>query len=398
MSIRIIHTSDWHLGRKLHGESLAEAHTIFLDWFIDELIPDQKPQLIVVAGDIYDRGIPPTEVMELFEESLSRIHARGVPMLITSGNHDSSVRLGSNTRWLDRVGLHFRTRISEITRPVVIEGTDFELYAYGIPYIEPDADTGTGDNQFDVPAEHTDVLNEAVKRIKADLSKRPGSKQKRTLVASHAFVSGGIASESERPLRIGGAEIADSAVFSGINYVAMGHLHGARPLEEMKQSTICYSGSPLPFSFSERDHEKQVLIVEMDADGVSHKNVRSVPIPQIRKMRFLEDTLENVYKIAESDPNRNDWMHIKLRDTNVAPGVYDALKARYPHLLKWEYNRDGRDSVYVPNQAGEKLNSPAEITKRFYERVTEEAPSQSMVNLIEDCCNSVNESLSQVKK
>jgi exonuclease SbcD len=382
----------------LHGESLAEAHAKFLDWFIDELLPDQKPNLIVVAGDIYDRGIPPTEVMEMFEESLARIHARGVPMLITSGNHDSSVRLGSNTRWLDPFGLHFRTRISEITKPVVIEDANFELYAYGIPYIEPDADTGTNENQLDVPAEHTDVLDEAVRRIKANLQKSKGSKPKISLVASHAFVTGGLAADSERPLRIGGAENADSAVFSGIDYVAMGHLHGAQFLGEMKKSTIHYSGSPIPFSFSERDHEKQVLLVSIDSDGVSHERVTPIYIPQIRKMRYLEESLENVYRIAESDPNRYDWMHIKLKDTNVAPGVYDALKARYPHLLKWEYSREGRDSIYVPNKAGERLNSPAEVTKRFYEHVVEEPPTERMVALIEDCCNSVNESLSQVKK
>lgn len=398
MSLRILHTSDWHLGRKLHGESLTDAHVKFLDWFIDDLVPDQKPNLIVVSGDIYDRGIPPTEVIELFEDSLSRIQSRGVPILITSGNHDSSVRLGSNTRWLDRVGLHFRTRISEISKPVVVEGSDFDLYAYGIPYIEPDADTGVGENQLDVPAEHTDVLNEAVKRIKTDVNSKKGSKQKRTLVASHAFVTGGIAADSERPLRIGGAENADAAVFSGIDYVAMGHLHGAQYLGEMRQSTIHYSGSPIPYSFSEREHEKQVLLVTIDSNGVSHKNIQPIYTPQIRKMRFLEDTLENIYKYAENDRNRDDWMHIRLRDEHVSPGVYDALKARYPHLLKWEYNRDGKNSVYVPNQAGQKLNSPTEVTKRFYERVTEEPPSKEIIELIQDCCNSVNESISQVKK
>jgi exonuclease SbcD len=242
------------------------------------------------------------------------------------------------------------------------------------------------------------VLNEAVKRIKKDFEKSTKAKSKRTLIASHAFVTGGIAAESERPLKIGGAENADSAVFSGIDYVAMGHLHGAQFLGDMKQSTIHYSGSPIPFSFSEKDHEKQVLSVTINANGVSHKDVKAIPVPQIRKMRFIEDSLANVYKIAESDMDRDDWMHIRLKDTNVAPGVYDALKARYPHLLKWEYNREGRDSVYVPNQPGEKLNSPSEVTKRFFERVTEEEPSKGMIKLIEDCCNSVNDSLSQVKK
>ena len=398
MTLRILHTSDWHLGRKLHGESLSQAHEKFLDWFIDDLIPDEKPHLIVVSGDIYDRGIPPTEVIELFEDSIARIQASDTPILITSGNHDSSVRLGSNTRWLDRFGLHFRTRISEITRPVIVEGDDFDLLAYGIPYIEPDADTGTGENQFDVPAEHTDVLNEAVKRIKNNFEINKGSKPFRTLIASHAFVTGGIAADSERPLKIGGADNADAAVFAGIDYVAMGHLHGAQYLSEMKQSTIRYSGSPIPFSFSEREHKKQVLLVTINRDGVNHKSVESREIPQIRKMRYIEDTLDNVLRFAESDSNKDDWMHINLKDQSVAPGVYDALKARYPHLLKWEYNRDRRNSIYVPNQDGMKLNSPLEITKRFYERVTEETPSNQINALIEDCCESVNSALSQVKK
>lgn len=398
MSLRVIHTSDWHLGRKLHGESLTAAHEKFLDWFIADLIPDQKPDLIVVSGDIYDRGIPPTEVIEMFEDSLARIQSLGSPILITSGNHDSSVRLGSNTRWLDRFGLHFRTRISELNKPVVIEGDDFNLLAYGIPYIEPDSDTGPGENQLDVPAEHTDVLSEAVKRIKLSVASQKGGKPFRTLVASHAFVTGGVAVDSERPLKIGGADNADAALFSGIDYVAMGHLHGAQYLGEMKKATIRYSGSPIPFSFSEREHEKQVLIVNIDKDGASHSAVQSIPTPQIRKMRYVEDSLENVLRMAESDPNKDDWMHINLKDETVTPGVYDALKARYPHLLKWEYNRDGRSTIYVPNQEGMKLNSPTEITKRFYERVTEQKPSKEIVALIEDCCESVNASLSQVKK
>jgi hypothetical protein len=115
-------------------------------------------------------------------------------------------------------------------------------------------------------------------------------------------------------------------------------------------------------------------------------------------MRYIEDSLENVLRMAESDSNKDDWMHINLKDETVTPGVYDALKARYLHLLKWEYNRDGRSTIYVPNQEGMKLNSPTEITKRFYERVTEQKPSKEIVALIEDCCESVNASLSQVKK
>jgi len=396
--VRVIHTSDWHLGRKLHGESLTAAHEKFLDWFIGDLLPETKPDLIVLSGDVYDRGIPPTEVIEMFEDALARIHATGHPILITSGNHDSSVRLGSNTRWLDKFGLHFRTRISEINKPVIIEGNDFNLFAYGIPFIEPDADTGEGENQLNVASEHTDVLNEAVRRIKSDVASQRSNQPVRTLIASHAFVTGGINSESERPLRVGGADNADAAVFSGIDYVAMGHLHRAQSLTQMKQATISYSGSPIPYSFSEKDHEKQVLLVTIDKTGTSHENIEAIPTPQVRKMRYVEDTLENVFKLAETDPNRDDWMHISLKDETVAAGVYDALKSRYPHLLKWEYNRENRSSIYLPDSSDLSLNSPAEVTKRFYERVTESNAPAEIVDLINDCCDSVNASLSQVKK
>lgn len=410
--MRILHTSDWHLGRKLHGESLATAHQLFLDWFIDEVIPHQRPNLIVVSGDIYDRGIPPTEVIELFEESLERIHAHRVPILITSGNHDSSVRLGSNTRWLDRVGLHFRTKISELTKPVIIPGDDFDLYAYGIPYIEPDVDTGVGPNQLPVKNNHTAVLAESVRRIRADFESVKSSRPIRSLVASHAFVRGGFQSASERSLRLGGEpklneagkfEVgglgeADAELFAGIDYVAMGHLHGAQPIEETNSSVIRYSGSPIPYSFSERDHEKQVLLVKISKDGISQDDIETIHTPQERKMRVIEDSLENVFKRAENDPNSKDWLHIILSDESVPAGVFDALKRRYPHLLKWEYKRGERASIYNESRDALKRVTPSDITKRFYERVRGVEPSVETKNLIDDCCEAVQLGLSQVKK
>lgn len=409
--MRILHTSDWHLGRKLHGESLSSVHQNFLDWFIDEVIPEQSPHLIVVSGDIYDRGIPPTEVIELFENSLERIEATGTPILITSGNHDSSVRLGSNTRWLDRVGLHFRTRISELTKPVILQGEDFDLYSYGIPYIEPDVDTGLGLNQLNTKNNHTSVLAESVRLIKASLPKS-GNRPIRTLVASHAFVRGGIQSASERSLRLGGESKldengklqvgglgeADAELFAGIDYVAMGHLHGAQPIRETKSSTIQYSGSPIPFSFSEKDHEKQVLLVTITKDGVDRKNIVPIQVPQQRKMRVIEDTLENVLRNSETDPNREDWLHIILQEQSVPAGVYDDLKRRYPHLLKWEYKRGERTSIYAEISDGSRRITPSDITKHFYEKVRGVAPSEETKSLIDDCCETVQLGLAQVHK
>jgi exonuclease SbcD len=203
--MRILHTSDWHIGRRLHGESLAASHENFLNWLHSDVIAETKPELLVVSGDIYDRGVPPTEAIELFEDTLAEINKYGIQVLITSGNHDSRVRLGSNTRFMSGLGLHFRTRLHEIDKPVVIPSDDFELLAYGIPYLEPDVDAG----QWQVEASQSAVLAEAMRLINADVEnrKKQSSKPLCVLVATHAFVEGATKSDSERnikDIRVGG--------------------------------------------------------------------------------------------------------------------------------------------------------------------------------------------------
>ena len=404
--MKILHTSDWHLGRRLHGESLVASHERFLGWIHEEVIADLKPDLLVVSGDIYDRGVPPTDAIELFEDTLAEIRNHNIPVLITAGNHDSRVRLGSNTRFMSGIGLHFRTRLKEVDVPVVVENDDFTLLAYGIPYLEPDVDAGTAEHQWNVDSSQTGVLAEAMRLINLDVEvrRKKSSKPVRVLVASHAFVQGATGSESERNIKdvtkVGGLGQSDAAVFAGADYVAMGHIHRPHAKNEIKGpgSTILrYSGSPIPFSFSERDHEKQVLLVDITANGVKDSGIESIFAPKLRGMRQIEGTLEEI--LSNKHPETDDWVKVILSDKEMPINVFETLKLKFKHLLDLGHqssldriNSSGRGEVLLQDL------TPEEVTRRFVERVTQEESTQSVNQVIDDCCSEVRTQLSQVTK
>jgi exonuclease SbcD len=404
--MRIIHTSDWHIGRRLHGESLAPSHEKFLQWLHSEVISGVKPELLVVSGDIYDRGVPPTEAIELFEDTLAEINKFGIQVLITSGNHDSRVRLGSNTRFMSGMGMHFRTRLKDVSSPVEIPGDDFILLAYGIPYLEPDVDAGPDtERQWQVEPSQTAVLAEAMRRINLDVEARRASASKplRVLVATHAFVEGATKSDSERnikDIRVGGLGQTNASVFAGADYVAMGHIHRPHSKNEIKgpgSTLLRYSGSPIPFSFSERDHEKLVLQVDITKDGVKDSEIDALPAPTIRGMKQIEGTMEQL--MSDQHKETSDWLKVVLTDNEIPINVFDTLKRKFDHLLDLE-TRVTTDGVVGKNQDGVLLQNltPEEVTRRFVAKVTNGEASDAVSSAIDDCCSEVRVALSQVNK
>ena len=391
--MKILHTSDWHLGRRLEGESLFEPHEHFLRWLTEELIPSQKPDLLVIAGDIFDRPVPPTEAIELYEKSLAQISKLGVKILISAGNHDNRVRLGMHSGFLENMGVHFRTRLHQIADPVRIEADDFVLLAYGIPYLEPDVDAGANDHQWDVePTTHA-VMSQALRLIREDLVTRRKKEVKpvRTLVASHAWVTGGSGSESERNVKVGTLGQASADLFKDIDYVAMGHLHGPQQVKSAG-SLVYYSGSPIPFSFSERDHEKRVLLIEMGPEGAKESDVTSHNVPQVRRMQQFKDTVEAL--LSDKYPATEDWVKVIVTDEKVPVGFFEILKSRkFKYLLQMipEKSIDG-----IVNRSGEGILlqnlTHEEVTKRFIKRVTRSEELDSDMNsAIESCCHEVEQ-------
>ncbi len=296
--MRLLHTSDWHLGRTLHGVNLHEAQSAVLER-ICELVedpPDGIPvDAVLVAGDVYDRGVPPVESVQLFEWTLSRLSAV-TTVVITSGNHDSAIRLGYGAG-LFRDSIRMVTDLGQLDLPVLLEGSDgVRAAVYGIPYLDPDhARVALAGGGEPLPRSHQAVVGAACDRIRADLADRPGV---RSVVLAHAFVAGAEPSDSERSIMVGGVDRVAGTVFHGIDYAALGHLHGPQAPESADGSVVRYSGSPLRYSFSEQEQQKVVLLVDVDAAGPAR--VTPVEIAQPRAMATLRGCLDDLLEVESS--------------------------------------------------------------------------------------------------
>ncbi len=278
--------------------------------------------MVLVAGDVYDRAVPPVDAVELCEDALVRLHATGARIVLISGNHDSARRLGFGSGLLELAGVHLRTQVANLARPVLLEDAHGPVAIYGVPYAEPDAVRGELPPQ--VAKGHAGVLGHAVQRIKADADARG---VRRRVVMAHGWVTGGAASESERDITVGGVGQVPAGTFAGFSYVALGHLHGQQTLA----GHLRYSGSPLPYSFSEATHRKGSWLVELDADGA--KRAERVPAPAYRRLSLLRGRLADLLGSALYTQHEQDFVSVTLTDTSRPEGPMDALRARFPHIL-----------------------------------------------------------------
>jgi exonuclease SbcD len=323
--MRMLHTSDWHLGRCLHRADLREAQARFADHLVDT-VRRERVDAVLVAGDVYDRAVPPVDAVALFEQTLVRLHDAGARVILISGNHDSPRRLGVNSALIDVAGVHLRTRHETLDVPVVLPDSHGDVAVYGVPYTEPAAVGERG---------HTAVFSAALERIRGDIARRGSS---RTVVMAHAWVAGGNPTESERDIGaagVGGLGQVPVAMFDGIGYVALGHLHGRQTLAPQ----LRYSGSPLPYSFSEKDHVKGSWLVEFGATGLGE--VEFVPAPVYRRLSVLRGTLADLLTSAAHADRENDFVAVTLTDAVRPEAPMDRLLTRFPHILTLEFRPEG---------------------------------------------------------
>jgi exonuclease SbcD len=331
--MRLIHTSDWHLGRTLHGESLLEYQSVFLDWLLGQAT-GHRVDAVVVAGDVYDRAVPPTDAVALLDQTLVRFFRAGIPVVLTSGNHDSAVRLGFASGLSEAAGIHLRTRVEDIARPVIIRDEHGEVGIYGIPYLLPDAVMA----ELGAERSHASVLAAACERIRADAAARG---LRRTVIIAHALVTGGQVSESERDIRVGGIGDAPARVLAGCSYLALGHLHGQQRVDAGDTTSARYSGSPLAFSFSERDHRKSVTLAEIAGDGTVVTQLLPTPVPKsLRQVRGRLDEL-----LARADGDLADlagaWVKAVLTDQARPVAPMERLRERWPHTIALDFQPEG---------------------------------------------------------
>jgi exonuclease SbcD len=322
--MRLLHTSDWHLGRSLHRADLRAAQSQFLDHLVTT-VRAEKVDAVLVAGDVYDRAVPPVDAVQMCEDALLRLHDAGARVVVISGNHDSARRLGFGSKLLDVAGVHLRTRAAALAEPVLLSDRHGDVAVYGIPYLEPAA---VRDELPGAPDGHAGVLAHAVRRIAADADARRAG---RRVVVTHSWVTGGSVCESERDISIGGAGQVPSALFDGFSYVALGHLHGRQTLAD----GIRYSGSPLPYSFSEASHRKGSWLVELDAAGTVRAEL--VPAPVFKQLNVLCGTLKDLLSSPRYAAYENDFLSVTLTDQVRPEGAMDALRTRFPHILVLAY-------------------------------------------------------------
>ncbi|MBF6448696.1 MULTISPECIES: exonuclease SbcCD subunit D [Nocardia] len=330
--MRMLHTSDWHIGRTFHGVDLLADQARALE-AVAELVTAQQVDVVVVPGDVYDRSIPSADAIAVCNKGFEAIRAAGATIVATSGNHDSPTRLGALGSFAAAGGLHLRTSVAEVDRPVMLADEHGPIACYGIPYLEPEITRA----ELDVPQarSHAEILDAALGRIRADRQRRGDP---RTVVLAHAFVVGAEATGSERSIAVGGVETVPLSAFEGIDYVALGHLHSPQTLSE----SVRYSGSPLPYSFAERSHRKAVWIVDLDADGLA--SVQRHELPVIRGLRQLTGVLDELLSAAEYAEAEDDYVSAVLTDHARPVDALRRLRERFPHAVHVEWTRPEANS------------------------------------------------------
>ena len=340
--MRILHTSDWHLGRSFHRVGLLDAQAQVLDRLV-EVVAAERVDCVVVAGDVYDRALPAVDAVEILDDVLDRLVAAGAAVLVTSGNHDSAQRLGFGARRSARAGVHLRTRAADAAEPVLVEDRWGPVALYGVPYLEP----ALVADALGVERSHESVLGAVGRAVRADLARRPTGT--RSVLAAHAFVVGGEGSDSERDITVGGVASVPAAAFAGVDYVALGHLHGRQRVAD----AVRYSGSPLAYSFSERNHTKGAWMVELGPTGLSRVDPVDLPVP--RPLAVLRGTLEELLASPAHAAAEQAWCQVTLTDARRPAEPMERLRRRFPHTVQLAFAPVGAspdEASYAQRVAG----------------------------------------------
>jgi len=358
--MRFLHTSDWHLGRQFHGASLLQEQAAALDRIV-ELAAEAEVDAVLIAGDIYDRAIPPAEAVLLFNDTLARLSRSGAAVVAIAGNHDSHVRVSIYDPLLSAFGVTIRGDVRRAHEPVLVtpKRGGGAVAIYPLPYLEPAVD-GPSLTTTTARISHQEVTRLALDGIRRDLRGRP---QHRAVLVAHTFVMGGEPSESERQLSIGNVDRVSVDSFAGFDYVALGHLHGSQQLDGPR---VAYSGTPLPYSFSEQHHTKSVRIVELDAAGTA--SVEIVPLGVGRPLRTLEGPLELLCSSPDYAAAADAWLRVILTDEVLPLQAMARLRQRFPHVAELRHRPPElqRSTATERHQTVRQATSPLELTLAFF--------------------------------
>lgn len=353
--MKLIHISDLHLGKRVNEFSMLEDQAYILNEILG-ITAEERPDGVLIAGDIYDKSVPSAEAVQLFDDFLVRLSKGGTPAFLISGNHDSAERLAFGGRLMNQSGIYVSPVYDGTVQSVTLKDAHGPVRVYLIPFLKP-----AHVRRFFPDAEietYTDAMQTVVGALELDPAVR-------NVALAHQFVTGAVRSDSEE-ISVGGTDNVDAAVFDGFDYVALGHIH--RP-QRVTKETVRYCGTPLKYSFSEANHEKSVTVVELGAKGTV--SVRTVGLKPLRDMRRIKGTYAQLTarSFYENTDYREAYMHITLTDEEDLPDAIGRLRSIYKNIMKLDYdNTRTRANMEISGAEDLEQKSPLDLLGELYEK------------------------------
>lgn len=350
--MKLMHISDLHLGKRVHGFSMLDDQQYILDQIL-RLADEEQPDAVLIAGDVYDKSIPPAEAVTLLDTFLQSLCERNMPVCIISGNHDSAERVAFGAKMMERAGLYIAPVFDGTVREVTLNDAHGAVHIHLLPFLKP-AHVRAAFPDADVQS-YTDALRHVISQMTIHPTDR-------NVLLTHQFVTGGVRSESEE-LSVGGSDNVDADVFAPFDYVALGHLHAP---QHVQRESIRYCGSPLKYFFSEKDQIKSVTMVTLREKGSIE--VRTLPLQPLHDMREIRGTYEELtlrdnYIRTPTD----DYLHIVLTNKNDVPDAVGRLHVIYPNLMKLDYdNARTRAAAYGLSIQPPEQKDPVDLFAEFF--------------------------------
>nr|WP_297704435.1 exonuclease SbcCD subunit D [uncultured Butyrivibrio sp.] len=397
--MKLVHLSDLHLGKRVNEFSMIEDQKYILLEIVN-LIDEIKPDGVIIAGDVYDKSVPSEDALRLWDDFINLLVQRRLQIYAISGNHDSAVRFAEHSRIVDGAGVHFSPvyggRLSRFSFADEYSSKCGDVNIYMLPFIKPaQVRAFFPDEEIE---NYTDAVRTALKYVNgAPLAKENVSAEKwdeeasaidttkRNILIAHQFVTGAERCESEE-ITIGGIDNVDAAAFDDFDYVALGHIHGP---QYVKRETVRYSGTPLKYSFSEKDHHKSMTVIEIKEKG--NVEIEKVPLKPLRDLRQIKGTYEElVDRRNYEDQNTEDYIHAILTDEEDIPDAISKMRIVYPNLMKLTYdNKRTRQNNIIEGSTDIEQKSPIELFEEFYEIQNNQKMSEEQRNLVQELIENI---------
>lgn len=377
--MKFIHLSDLHLGKRVNGYSMLEDQKYILIKIIN-IIDEQKPQAVIIAGDVYDKPVPSAEAVQLFDDFLYKLTERNLQVIVISGNHDSPERIAFGSRFMGKSGIHMSQVYNGSTDFVSLTDDYGKINFYLLPFIKP-----SNVRRFFEDEE----INTYTEAIRVAISNMNIDKNARNVIVTHQFVTGAERSDSEI-IAVGGTDNVDSYVFDDFDYVALGHIH--RP-QNVGKSTVRYCGTPLKYSFSEINHEKSVTIVDIkEKEDINVTTIPLIPLHDMREIKGSYDELVN--RENYEGTSTEDYLHIILTDEDDVPYAVERLRNIYHNLMKLDYDNTRTRSSYDITQAQEtERKSEIELVSEFFEKQNGKQMTERQLEYASDLIEQIKEEL-----